>query len=193
MVRKIHIYAGLLTFAQLLIYGVAGLVATFQPSLERPKNPHLTRYEPFQAPASATDKQVAERVFQQLKLPLTRPVPDWFLRKTADNHLLLDFYNINGIYRVVVLEDQGRLRIESIRNSGWLFLEDIHASTLGDGEAPALVRLWAIWNEAAMWSLLLFCVSGVWLWLISRSRFLWAWIMLAAGLAWLAALWKVFR
>ena len=71
---------------------------------------------------------------------LARPIPDWFLRRTPDHHLLLDFYNINGIVRVVVLEDEGKLRIEDIRNSAGLFLEDIHAATLGDDEAPGLVR-----------------------------------------------------
>ena len=120
LIRKVHIYAGLLTFSQLLIYGIAGIVATLQPSRERPKEAVSTRYVPFTVPAAATDKQVAAQIYQQLNLPLTRPIPDWFLRRTPDNHLLLDFYNINGIYRVVVLENEGRLRIENILNStGW--------------------------------------------------------------------------
>lgn len=193
LIRKLHIYAGLLVFAQLLVYGLAGLVATLQPSLERPKSPRLTTYIPFTAPASATDKQVAAVVYRQLGLPMTRPVPDWFLRRTPDNHLLLDFYNINGIYRVIVLEGEHRLRLENIRNNTWLFLEDIHASTTGDGEAPALVRLWAMWNELGMWLLLWFCVSGVWLWLASRPRFVWAWAAVAAGTVFLTALWRLFR
>jgi hypothetical protein len=75
----------------------------------------------------------------------------------------------------------------------WLFLEDIHASTPGDGEAPLLVRIWAEWNEAGMWLLLGFAVSGAWLWLTSRPRFLWAWMLLAAGSAALAIFWQVFR
>jgi uncharacterized iron-regulated membrane protein len=193
LIRKIHIYAGLLTFTQLLIYGLAGVISTFQPSLERSKTPYATRYEAFTAPASASDKEVAERYFQHLKLPLTRPVPGWFIKRTAENNLLLDFYNINGIYRVVVLEKEGRLRIENIRNNGWLFLEDIHASTLGDGEAPRIMRLWAVWNEIGLWSLLGFCISGAWLWLSSRPRFAWAWAALGCGFFALVSLWEAFR
>ena len=193
LIRKIHIYAGLLTLSQLALYGIAGLVATFQASHERPKEPHSVTYRPFVVPASATDKEVADRVFRELRFPLTRPVPDWFLQRTPDNHLLLDFYNINGIYRVAVLESEGRLRIEQVRNSGWLFLNDMHAMTIGDREAPPLVRAWAWWNELGLWTLLGFSLSGVYLWLSSRPRFLWAWVALTVGTILFVILWEVFR
>lgn len=193
LIRKLHIYTGLLTFAHLIIYGIAGLVATMQPGPERPKSPQSIRHVPIAIPPSATDKQVARLVYDTLKLPLTRPMPDWFLRRTPDNHLLLDFYNINGIYRVIVLENEQRLRVEEIRNSIWLFLEDIHAATPGDEEAPAAIRAWALWNEAAMWSLLVFGLSGAYLWLTTRPQFIWAWAALTAGTAAIAILWSVFR
>lgn len=193
LVIKVHIYAGLLTFAQLVLYGVAGLVATVQPGLERPKIAHAVRYVPFTVPPSATDKQVADEVYRQLQLPLTRPMPGWFLRRTPENDLLLDFYNINGIWRVVVLEREHRLRIEEIRNSMALFLSDVHAITAGDADAPGPVRAWAIYNELAMWCLLAFCLSGVYLWLSAQARSWWAWASLAAGTLTFATVWIAFR
>lgn len=193
LVRKVHIYAGLLTFAQLIIYGIAGLTATFQPGLERPKTAHAVRRVAFTVPSNATDKQVAAEVFRTLRLPLTRPMPDWFLRRTPEGHLLLDFYNINGIFRVVVLENEGQLRVEEIRNSVWLFLEDVHAATTGDADASGWIRAWSVWNEIAMWCLLLFCASGVYLWLAARARFVWAWAALSAGGAGFAGMWRLFQ
>ena len=193
LIRKLHIYAGLLVFAHLTVYGIAGVVATVQPGLERPKTAKAIRHISFTPPPSATDRQVADKVYEVLKLPLTRPMPDWFLRHTRDNHLLLDFYNINGIYRVVVLENEHQLRVEEIHNSLGLFLEDIHASTTGDENAPGWVRAWGIWNELAMWLLLGFCVSGVYLWLATRPSDRLAWISLAAGCITLAGLWWGFR
>jgi hypothetical protein len=193
LIRKIHIYAGLFTFAHLMVYGIAGLVATFQHGPERPKTRHAVRTAAFQVNGSQTDKQVADEVWRTLKLPMTRPMPDWFLRRTPDNHLLLDFYNINGIYRVIVLEDQNQLRIEEIRNSTALFLGDVHAATLGDREAPGLIRVWAIWNEVAMWALLGFCISGLYLWLATRPRLAFAWASLVIGSAALAGFWRWFR
>ena len=193
LVRKIHIYTGLLTLSQLGVYGVAGLVATFQPGRERAQTPRSVRMVPVQAPPSSTDKEVARLVYDTLRPPLSRPMPDWFLRHTPDHHLLLDFYNINGIWRVVVLEREGRLRIEEIRNSLGLFLGDTHAITTGDAEAPRLVRVWAIYNEFAMWCLLAFCVSGVYLWLTAQARSWWAWASLATGTASFALMWMAFR
>jgi uncharacterized iron-regulated membrane protein len=193
LVLKLHIYAGLLTFAQLVLYGVAGLVATVQAGAERPKIVRQVQRVPFTVTPGATDKQVADEVFRTLRMPLTRPMPGWFLRRTPDNDLLLDFYNINGIWRVIVLEREGRLRIEQIRNSLGLFLGDMHAITVGDEEAPRLLRVWAFYNELAMWCLLAFCVSGVYLWLTAQARPWWAWASLATGTAAFAVLWMAFR
>lgn len=193
LVLKVHIYAGLLTFTQLTLYGVAGLVATAQTAAERPKVPHTIRHIRFTVAPSSTDQQVADEVYRTLQLPLTRPMPGWFLRRTPENDLLLDFYNINGIWRVVVLERESRLRIEEIRNSLGLFLGDVHAITIGDTEAPRLVGLWAAYNEFAMWCLLAFCCSGVYLWLTAQARSWWAWASLASGTVGFAALWMTFR
>jgi hypothetical protein len=193
LIRKIHIYAGLLSFSHLIVYGIAGLVATAQNQLERPKIPGSVRYVPFSPPPSATDKQVAAEVYRTLQFPLARPIPDWFLRRTPENHLLLDFYNMNGIRRVVVLENEKRLRIEEIRNSFGLFLEDVHAATPADRDAPTLVRIWAAWNEFAMWCLIAFCISGVYLWLATRPRFYWAYIAGFGGFAAFAVLYELIR
>jgi hypothetical protein len=193
LIRRLHIYAGLLTFAQLSVYGIAGLVATVQPGLERSKAVHSVRYESFVPPPSATDKQVADAVWHSLRLPLTRPMPDWFLQHTPEGDLQLDFYNLNGIYRVVVLEREKRLRIEGIRNGLGLFLSDVHAATTADDELPKLARIWAAYNEFAMWCLLGFCVSGIYLWLATRPRDPWAWASVAGGTAALVFLYGAMR
>lgn len=193
IIRKIHIYAGLFFFTQLMIYGFAGLSATTHASLERPKIPRSARYVPFEASGSMTDKQIADEVYRKLAFPMSRPMPDWYLRRTPDNHLLLDFHNINGIYRVVVLENEKRLRVENIRNSMSYFLGDMHTVNLGELKAPPLMLAWAAWNQLAMWALFLFCVSGVYLWLSSRPRLYWAYGCVAAGTLSLALLWAAFR
>ncbi|MDZ4797680.1 MAG: PepSY domain-containing protein [Bryobacteraceae bacterium] len=191
LIRRLHICAGLVVFAQFLVYGIAGIAASVQPSLERPKVPREVRSIPFQREAGESDKAVAARVYELLKPELSRPVPDWFLRKNSEGNLLLDFYNINGIYRTVV--EPRQLRVELIRNSAALFLEDIHAANLGGDPGPGLVRVWAAWNEAGIWALLFFCVSGAYLWLATRPGWKWAWVSLAASSLIFGAFWVVFQ
>jgi hypothetical protein len=189
-VRRLHVLAGLLVFSQLLVYGIAGLVATVQPSLERDKTPYKTRRIPFQRLPEESDKQIAARVYETLKPEMSRPVPDWFLRKTPEGYLQLDFYNINGIYRAVV--EPADIRVEHIRNNAGLFLEDIHAATLNGEGQPPLVRAWAAWNEIGIWGLLFFCVTGVWLWFATRPGWIVGWVTFIAGSAAFAAFWYGF-
>ena len=143
MIKRIHIYLGLLSFSHFIVYGIAGLTTGVQHSLERPKVPISARYEPFIVPPNSTDKQVADLVYNQLKLPFTRPMPEWYLNRTDSNDLLLDFLNINGIYRVTVLEKEQRLKIEEIRNSAGLFLGHPRRNRArsGGGSARALLGL----------------------------------------------------
>lgn len=171
LIRKIHIYAGLLTFAQLVIYGVAGLVATTEASPESSHRPTSVKLISFQTPASATDKEVAGEVYRQLNSPLIPKPSSWSTQRTPDNHLQFEIYTVNGIYRVTVLEEKNQLRTEHIRSNHWQFINGIHTATLADVGAPELVKAWAAWNELGMWSLVLFCLSGLWLWLTSRPRF----------------------
>ena len=189
---KLHIYAGLLTFTQMVIYGVAGLVASAY-DVQQLKTVRAVREVPFKAPASSTDKEVADRVHGTFAWPLSRPIPAWAIRRTPQNDLLLDFYTVNGIYRVVVLEREEKLRIEEIRNTTSHFLVIAHAITMSDPEAPPILRAWAYYNEIALWSLFGFCASGVYLWLSAQARSVSAWISLAAGIAAFAGLWAAFR
>ena len=147
----------------------------------------------YTPPASKTDKEVDDDVYRTLALPLTRPMPLFAIKRNEQNDLLLDFYNINGIYRVTVLERERKLRIEDIRNRPITFLNDLHAVTLGDREAPPLVRAWGYYNAFAMWCLLGFCASGVYLWLTAQARSWWAWGSVAAASAAMASLWIAFR
>lgn len=189
---KLHIYAGLLTFTQVGIYGIAGLVATAY-NVQQLTTVRAVREVPFTTPPSKTDKEVADLVHASFAWPLSRPIPAWAIRRNPANDLLLDFYTVNGIYRVVVLEREAKLRIEEIRNTTGHFLVIAHAITMSDPEAPRLLRAWAYYNEVALWTLFGFCASGVYLWLSAQARSIWAWISLAAGTGAFVALWAAFR
>ena len=65
IVLKLHIYAGLLAFAQLMIYGIAGLAATVEER-PRPKTVQSSREVSYTPPASKTDKEVADDVYQTI-------------------------------------------------------------------------------------------------------------------------------
>jgi uncharacterized iron-regulated membrane protein len=181
VIRKIHIYLGLLNFCALTVFGIAGLTATFEPRPDARHPDTTTESRPFAAPPNASDKQVADLVFQQLHFPMSQPIPAWALHRDAQNHLQLDFWTFNVIHKVTVLEQEHRLQIENVNRNVWVFLNDIHTLTL-NGHPPYLpIRLWQYYNEFAIWSLILMAVSGIYLWLASRPGFRWAQLSFAGG------------
>src|SRR4051794_12811213 len=84
---------------------------------------------PTPPPASKTDKEVADDVYRRLALPLTRPMPLFAIKRDEQNDLLLDFYNINGIHRVTVMERERALRIDEVHNGLGTFFNDLHTVT----------------------------------------------------------------
>lgn len=186
LIKKIHTYAGLLTFVNLAVYGIVGLSALY---LLRPHTqPPAVSYQNFTVEPNLTDRQVAERVCAEMNLSLATPVSSFAIQHDAANNLFLDFRHANGRHQVTVLEKEGRMRIEASRNSLWLYLYTLHETTAEFHSGDWRMQLWADYNEFAMWCLLLMIVSGLALFLTARARSRLAQISLAAGCCAFAAL-----
>jgi hypothetical protein len=186
LIQKLHTYSGLLTFVNLMVFGVVGLSATWGPKPEAPA-PEI-RTEAFVVEPNLTDRQVAEKVCALLDLSLATPIQSAVIQHDAANNLLLDFWHANGRHRVTVFEHENRLRVEMMRNSLWSYLGTLHATTAAFHSGDWRMQLWADYNELAMWCFLAMLVSGVALWLLSRPRLGWAQWTLALGSALFAAL-----
>ena len=186
LIRKIHTYAGLLTFVNLAVYGIVGLSALY---LLRPHSqPPVVSYQNFNVEPNLTDRQVAERVCAQLHLSLATPINSFAIQHDASNNLFLDFRHANGRHQVTVLEHDGRIKIEASRNSLWLYLYTLHETTAAFHSGDWRMQLWADYNEFAMWCLLLMMISGSALFITARARSRLAQISLAAGCCAFAAL-----
>src|SRR4026208_393415 len=98
LLRTIHMYTGLLNLSIVLVFGVAGLLATFESAPDRRKRPDFTvEYREYTVPAGLDDKAVVAGVYEFLKLPLTAPVPAFSIKRDANNDLAFDLYNANGM------------------------------------------------------------------------------------------------
>jgi len=185
-IRKLHIYAGLLNFSILIVFGLAGLVVTFDAAdIFHSGNEPRTEVLPFTYPESVSDKEIANLIAQKLQPAHTGP-PNAH-RDPATHQLISDFYSLNGLVRVTALEPTNQLRIEAYRNSIWRFLDNAHATTIAERTSDGGVRAWAWYIEFSIWSLIFLIVSGAWLGLTERQRFRWTNISLAAGCAVFAA------
>jgi hypothetical protein len=186
LIQKLHTYAGLVTFVNLMVFGLVGVSASLS---SRPHDPAPeVRSEAFVVEPNLSDRQVAERVCGLLGLSLATPIQTAVIQHDAANNLLLDFYHANGRHRVTVLEKESRLRVEVMRNSLWSYLGTLHATTGAFHSGDWRMQLWADYNEFAMWCFLAMLASGVALWLMSRPGYRWAQWSLGLGCLLFAAL-----
>jgi hypothetical protein len=179
LLKKVHTYAGLLTFVNLAVYGIVGLSITFLRQASRPAP--VVSYQNFSVADNLTDRQVAEQICSLLKLSLATPVQNAAIQRDRANNLLLDFYHANGHHQVTVLEKEGRLRVEASRKSFGHYLYTLHETTAAFHSGDWRMQLWADYNEFAMWSLLAMIASGFTMFLASRLGSRLAQVSLLAG------------
>lgn len=193
IVKKVHVYLGLLSFTQFLIYGAAGLIVTFHHGAETPLAPASVEFMDFVAPPKLTDREVAIQVYSTVKPRLASPLPtDWPLRRDPRNNLCIEFHSLDGVQRVTVLEKENRLKVENVRDDFWRYLNRLHAVAFEYVRAP-VSRMWAVYNEFAMFSLIAMALSGVFLWISSRPGFFWGKASFGAGIVSFAVLYFLIR
>ena len=186
MIARLHTYTGLLTFVNLMVFGIVGLSAALEP--KPAGGAWQSREMPLRLDPALPDRAVAERVCAELGLTLATPIQNAVIQHDRSGRLLLDFWHANGRHRVTVLREQGTIRVEVQRKSLWSYLDTLHTTTAVFRTGDWRMRLWAWYNEFAMWSLLAMLASGVWLWLSRNPRHRWAQVSLALGSAVFGAL-----
>ncbi len=193
-IKKLHMYFGLLNFTNVMVFGITGLWLAFEAApAQRHRDELQVRYEEFTPPPGAADKDVADRVYERLRIPLTGPVPNFALQRDPQHDLTFTFYSVNGTSKVTVLERENRVKIEARRNSFAQFINALHESTYRQSRPALASRLWAIYNEISIFTLLYLALSGPYLWLASRPRMRLAQLSFGAGSALFIVLYAVTR
>ena len=154
-------------------------MVTFEaPDIFRQEKGPAVELRDFTPPPSASDREVAELLAQTVQ-PVHAGPP--VVRRNGTNQLVTDFYSVNGLLRVTLLESEHRIQIQTYRNSIWRFIDNAHATTIGESHRDGAVMAWAWYIEFSIWSLIAMALSGLWLGLSTRWNWRWTRISLAAG------------
>ena len=174
LIKKIHIYSGLISFTALLIFGVIGIVATFLPRPDdRPRPEATVREIGFSVPEDLDDRQLADHIQAELNLPLTLPAPDWSLGRDKKNNLRFRLPTPGHYHDVVVMEPENRIRITTQPYDSWQYLFHLHEMTPRPSQKDLRVRLWAYYGLFNVWALIVMSFSGLYLWLSTKRRNYW--------------------
>ncbi len=188
--RSLHMWTGLFNLTALIVFALTGILAAL-PQTEAPTGD--VRVIDYQPPEGLTDKEVADAVFAQLGIPVAGPVVDSEIRRDDNNVLAFRFWGSNGSYVVSVLESEKRARVEHVRSTLGEFLGTMHSTSVLGGLPDLRLKLWGLYVDVAVCSLLFMTLTGPWLWLSSRPRLWWAWASMLGGIGSVAALWLFTR
>jgi uncharacterized iron-regulated membrane protein len=177
--KKLHMYAGLLSFMAFCVWGVAGIVATMSPApgTRKPPTPEI-RYVDFRVPQDLDDQQMAERMLAAVDPPFAVQAKP---QRDDEGRLFVNFFTPNGRRRYILLEGENRIQVERIFAPFPAFLNAMHVQTWNHSQPATAIKLWAGYNEFSLWAMLFMTVSGLYLWIATRPGLRWTQWTLAAG------------
>ena len=183
LIKKVHIYSGLISFTALVIFGLIGIASTLLPHpSERPKPEATVQEIDLELPGNLDDRQLADYIQAKLNLPLTRPAPNWSLRRDRENNLRFRLPTPGFFHDVRVMESEKSVRITTQPYDNWQYMFHLHEMTPRPGQTDIRVQLWAYYGLFNVWGLIIMSLSGLYLWISTkRLRLRWAQISFLAG------------
>lgn len=176
LVKKLHMYLGLLNLTILFVFGLTGLIFLLRGRVG-PEPKTVVRFEDLKVPASLKGGlEVAEYLRKQLHIPMV----NFNSQRDSDNHRVIVLGTHNEVYTVTVLEKENRLRMAVTNYGTGNFVDMLHASP-NFRASDLRVRLWGLYVEFAIWSLVVMSLTGIYLWLSSRPGYGWAQLTFGVG------------
>jgi hypothetical protein len=192
-VKKIHMYAGLLSFMAFFVWGVTGIHAVFLPPPGGYQPPEVAaqREVPFEAPGDLDDKQLSQLLFEAADIPMSGGF--YNVHRNEEGNLSFFVFTSNGRRDVTYLEDERRIRVEIRQNGLGDFLSSMHAGHSRRGAPDLPARLWGFYNEFSTWAFFFMSLSGIYLWVATRPRLPWAQMCIGSAAAVFVILWVTTR
>lgn len=191
--RKIHMWAGLLTFTAFVVWGITGIYAIFLPAPGeyQPADVAEETQFPFEAPGNLDDKELAKRIYEAAELKMAGG--HYNVHRDDSQHLKFFVFTSNGRRDVTYLEEQRRVRVEFRHNNLGGFLSSMHTAHSRRGAPDLSARLWGYYNELSTWALLLMSLSGLYMWIATRPGLPWARICVGGAVVLSVILWVAVR
>jgi hypothetical protein len=186
LIRKIHLYCGLIILAYLMMYFVSGYVMVHRPWFLTAQPPVTTETVPFPATREQSPEKLAAQVQEHLKLvgriqfaggqPNNQPpgmVRFWISRPRAS-------------IRVEVPTGEQHVRVITQRWNWVATLIVIHKVQGYDGEMR--FNLFSFFGDLTGVSMIVFALSGVYLWWKRTKNRLWGILCLTASCVYAAGM-----
>lgn len=191
--KKIHTWAGLLTFSAFVVWGVTGIHAVFLPAAGEFTPPPVSsvREMAFQAPGDLDDQELSQAIFEAAEIPLAGG--RYNVHRDENLNLAFNVFTINGGRELTYYEDRGVVEIAHRKNSLWSYFSSMHTAHSNRHQLVPAASAWGYFNEMATWAFLFMTISGVYMWIATRPFLTWARLSLAGMALLMLVLWIVIR
>lgn len=191
--KKLHMYAGLLTFTAFVVWGVIGIYAVFLPGPGNYQPPEISSIQeiPFEAPGDLDDTELARLIYETVDIPLAGG--HYNIRRDDDANLAFYVFTASGRRDISYVEDQRIIQIDVRQNDLFGFLSTMHTAHSNRGPRTTAARMWGYYNEFSVWAFLFMTISGVYMWLDTRPGMRWAQWITSVSVVGTTVLWLVTR
>jgi hypothetical protein len=182
VIRKIHLYSGLIIVIFLMMYFVSGFIMVHRPWFTTPPPPPITRTATLQSTGGQTPQQIAAAVQKQLQLPGRIQFP-----QTQPDNLVRFWVNHPGTMTRVDVSTKGK-RIDLTTQRVGLVGTLIMLHKVCGYDAEPLFDAYAFFCDLAGVSMILFPITGIYLWWKTARNHLWGTLCLVASCAFAAGI-----
>jgi hypothetical protein len=191
--KRLHMHSGLFAYTAFIVWGITGIWSVFLPAPDNWPAPDVSevREIPYDAPGDLDDTALALRVFEASGVKMSYPPREG--RRNEDHHLVFTVYSPSGPRDLTYLEEDKLIRVAYRQNQLSGYLAAMHAGSTEPGPPDLPLRIWGVYNEAALWGFAFMTLSGLYLWLATRPRLIWAWATLAGSAVVFVVLWFLTR
>ena len=178
-IRKIHLYTGMVLLTFIVMYFLSGYAILHRDWLPEGTRLETVRAEPLVYAGEAAPEAVSVFLQREFELVGKRQPP----RRLDDGRWRFDFVRPGSRYQAFITADGDSVRIEHVEQTGRPVLVGFHV--LHGYGGGTLYDVWAVFYDLACLALILFPLSGVYMWytLTQRRWFGWACLGLSFGYA----------
>jgi len=173
---QLHLYAGLVCSAYLLVYGVSSLAFNHGWGVGPAAREARQWTAMVAVPAADAPQAMAEDIRD--RLGLMGGVPPWEVRGDGSTSLRFSVDHPGKSYQVQWQRSQEAAQVSETRKGGWSILRAMHGLAYAV-PGSRFLHAWSWYTEITTWLVVLLSLSGVYLWAARRIELYVGGILLA--------------
>jgi len=173
--RKLHLYAGLVLPAFILMYFVSGYILVHGPWFANPPLVKVTQEYPLAVSAETSLAQMSIDLQRQFNLRGKRQPP----QQLDDGKLRFAYVHPGMFGEALVAADRSTVTVKQETMTWRITLNQMHR-LYGYG-GGWLYNIWAAIVDLCAASMIVFALTGIYMWYVLTTRHLLGWILLGAN------------